>query len=409
MVAEILSIDELKKEKERLKALYQYNILDTEHEEAYDKIVDIASYICGTPISLITLIDSDRQWFKAKKGVEINGTSRDISFCNHAIHSDDLMEVQDLSRDERFTAHPLVTGEPGIRFYAGAPLKSPEGYKIGTLCVLDKEPRQLSDEQKQILETLAQQVVAQMELRKQHRQLQELNNGLIQELETKLEEQTKLLNLFTRFVPDEVVAKHLRGEGEEEVDDAEIKELTVLFCDIRGYMSVIENLPPRQVVQILQSYYSIMSDVISAYSGLVNQYVGDEIFATFGPPYSFPPYERNAVFCAMEMLEKLKDLNEVCMPYAQGKIKIGLGIHSGEAITGTLGSKNKIEFSITGDTVNTGKRIESLTQNQPNTILISEIVYDRVKEWVEVKPWEPIKVKGKSEPLQIFEVLGRRE
>jgi len=408
MISEVLTFDDLKKENERLKALYQYRVLDTEPEEAYDKIVEIASYICGTPISLITLLDSNRQWFKAKKGILQNETPRDLSFCNYAIKNDILLEVNDVSQDERFRNNPLVTKEPGIRFYAGAPLINSEGYKLGTLCVLDKEPRKLTAEQKQIMETLAQQVVAQMELRKQQRQLQELNNGLVKELEAKVEEQNKLLNLFTRFVPDEVVAKQLNGQGDV-VDDAEIKELTVLFCDIRGYMSVIENLPPREVVNILQSYYSIMSDVISTYSGLVNQYVGDEIFATFGPPYSFPPYERNAVFCALEMLKKLKDLNEACMPFAKGKIKIGLGIHSGEAVTGTLGSKNKIEFSITGDTVNTGKRIESLTQNQPNTILISDIVYTRVKEWVEVKPWEPIKVKGKTEPIQIYEVLGRKD
>jgi adenylate cyclase len=408
MSAEVLAFDDLKAEKERIKALRQYNILDTEPEEAFNRIVDIASYICGTPISLISLIDTNRQWLKAGRGVALGETAREVSFCHHAIKSDGVFEVQDATKDDRFLHNPFVNHAEGIRFYAGAPLINADGYKLGTLCVLDREPRQLTEEQKQILETLAEQVVAQMELRKQQRQLQDLNAGLLKELEEKVEEQSKLLNLFTRFVPDEVVEKHLKGHGDE-VDDAEIKELTVLFCDIRGYMNVIEDLPPREVVSILRSYYSIMSDVISSYSGLVNQYVGDEIFATFGPPYSFPPYERNAVFCALEMLEKLKDLNEECMPYAKGKIKIGLGVHAGEAVTGTLGSRNKIEFSITGDTVNTGKRIESLTQNQPNTILISEIVYERIKEWVEVKPWEPIKVKGKTEALQIYEVIGRKE
>jgi class 3 adenylate cyclase len=246
-----------------------------------------------------------------------------------------------------------------------------------------------------------------MELRKQQRELEELNTGLLRELEAKVEEQNKVITLFTRFVPDEVVQRHLKAPGEF-INDAELKELTVLFCDIRGYMSVIEHLAPAEVVHILSRYYSIMSDVIISYSGVVNQYVGDEIFATFGSPHSFPPFERNAVFCAMEMMEKLQLLNEELMQYAQGKIKIGIGIHSGEAFTGTLGSKNKVEFSITGDTVNTGKRIESLTQNQPNTILISIVVYEKVKEWVKVKRWKPMKVKGKSAPIKIYEVVGKK-
>jgi adenylate cyclase len=315
--------------------------------------------------------------------------------------------VQDVLEDERFSDNTFVTSSPGVRFYAGAPLISSDGYKIGTLCVLDKKPRQLTTEQKNILESLARQVVAQMELRKQQRKLEELNVGLLKELEEKIEEQSKLISVFNRFVPDEVVEKHLKAQGGV-VDDAELKELTVLFCDIRGYMSVIEHLAPREVVTILGAYYSIMSDIISKYSGVVNQYVGDEIFATFGPPYSFPPYERNAVFCAMEMMEKLKVLNDELMPYAKGNIKIGIGIHSGEAFTGTLGSKNKLEFSITGDTVNTGKRIESLTQDQPNTILISDVVYEKVKDWIEVKKWKRISVKGKTKPIKIYEVAGKK-
>jgi class 3 adenylate cyclase len=401
------TIADLNKERDRLAALYQYQVLDTEPEDAYDRIVNIASYISGSPISLITLIDEERQWFKANKGFGLSETSRDISFCNHAIENDNVMEVENALEDVRFQNNPLVTGDTEIRFYAGAPLVTPEGHRLGTLCVIDREPRQLTGEQKQILESLSQQVIAQMELSKKQRQLQQLNNGLLKELETKLDEQNRLLSIFTKFVPDEVVARHIKGHGKD-FDDAEIKELTVLFCDIRGYMSVIENLPPGQVVNILKSYYSIMSDVITKYSGLVNQYVGDEIFATFGPPYSFVPFEENAVLCALEMMSKLKKLNEECVPFAQGKIKIGIGIHAGLAVTGTLGSKNKIEFSITGDTVNTGKRIESLTQSHPNTILVSEIVYERVKEVVEVKPWSPIKIKGKTEPIMIYEVLSRK-
>lgn len=408
MQADVLSERDLKKEKDRLNALYRYDILDTNPEEAYDRIVEVASYICGTPVSLISLIDSDRQWFKANKGFNLPETSRDISFCNHAIQSSDLMEVADTFKDDRFTSNPLVTNDPNIRFYAGSPLITSDGYRLGTLCVIDNKPHTLDKKQKKCLEVLSQQVVSHMELQRHAKELQEINNKLLDELKVKLEEQNQVLQLFTRFVPDEVVAKHLQTSANV-VMDAESKQIVVLFCDIRGYTSIVENKTPTVAVEILSRYYSIMSDVISEFSGMVNQYVGDEIFATFGAPFSFPPYERNAVFCALEMMCKLKDLNKECEELANCEIKVGIGIHCGEVVTGTLGSKNKIEYSVTGDTVNTGKRIESLTQDHPNTILISEMMYTSVRDYIEVKEWTAMKVKGKKEPVQIFEVIGRKK
>ncbi len=402
-----LPFEELKKEKERIAALQRHNILDTEGEEEYDRIVKIASYICGTPISLISLVDTDRQWFKSKVGIEIQETSRDVSFCSHAIKQDGIMEINDATQDERFRDNPLVTEDPNIRFYAGTPLITSDGHKLGTLCVIDKVPRTLTDEQKECLDNLSRQVMDQMILRQQKRKLLDLNSNLIKDLEEKLEQQNKVLHLFIRFVPEEIVAKHLHADNTD-FDDAEARHMTIMFCDIRGYTSIVEHLKPQQAVAILRAYYSILSDVISTYSGMVNQYVGDEIFATFGSPFSPPDYERNAVLCALEMRDQLKKLNEECKIYTSVPIKVGIGIHSGEVITGTLGSKNKIEYSITGDAVNTGKRIETLTQGHPNTILISQPVYDKVKDIVDVKPWPSVPLKGKSEQMNVYQVLRKK-
>jgi GAF domain-containing protein len=151
-------------EAERVNALRGYAILDTAPEEGFDDLTHLASFICGTPIALISLVDEDRQWFKSKVGFEPSQTPREHAFCAHAIMSNELFVVTDASRDPRFAANPLVLGEPRIRFYAGAPLTDPDGHNLGTLCVLDRVPRQLNPEQVACLRTLGRQIMAQITL-----------------------------------------------------------------------------------------------------------------------------------------------------------------------------------------------------------------------------------------------------
>lgn len=161
------------KEQERIAALKEYQVLDTAAEADLDALAKLASTICQTPIALISLIDENRQWFKANKGLNAEETPRNISFCQHAIKGEDVYEVENATVNPIFARNPLVTGYPNIRFYAGAPLSTPSGYNIGTLCVIDTEPKILTDKQKESLRTLSKFVISQFELRKTKRQLEE--------------------------------------------------------------------------------------------------------------------------------------------------------------------------------------------------------------------------------------------
>lgn len=161
--------DLLNKDRESLRqtSLAKLQVLDTEPEDAFDSLVAIAAEICDSPISLLTLVDEHRQWFKANRGLEgVTETPRNVAFCNHAIDSDLILEINDATKDPRFASNPLVTGAPDIRFYAGAPLCLSDGSRVGTLCVIDRQPRVLDDRQRHLLSNLARIAVQSLEGRR---------------------------------------------------------------------------------------------------------------------------------------------------------------------------------------------------------------------------------------------------
>ena len=161
-------------EAERLRSLHSYGILDTDPESRYDDLTRIASSICDTPIALVSLVDGYRQWFKSRVGLEAQETPRDQAFCAHAIETpQQLFVIDDALQDPRFIDNPLVTGDPNIRFYAGAPIVNADQQAMGTLCVIDTKPRNLSDSQKEALAALARQVRDQLELGRSNNQLRQ--------------------------------------------------------------------------------------------------------------------------------------------------------------------------------------------------------------------------------------------
>lgn len=235
--------------------------------------------------------------------------------------------------------------------------------------------------------------------------LQSRNKSLLKELKQKVEEQEQILKLFIRYVPEQVVKKTLEN-SQQSVFDGELRNVAVLFCDIRGFTPLSEVLSPPEVVSFLNEYYQLMTEVVKQHNGSVIQFVGDEIFAAFGALELYPDNEANAVFCALKMMDALPKLNEKYKGRFETEIKIGIGINYGEVVAGNLGSEDRIRYSVTGDTVNTAKHIETITKDHPNSILVSDSTYQSVKELFNFKAWDPLFVKGKKEKILVYEVLG---
>ncbi|MCK4345876.1 MAG: response regulator [Bacteroidales bacterium] len=237
--------------------------------------------------------------------------------------------------------------------------------------------------------------------------LQVSNKELMTELKKKVEEQEQTLKLFIKYVPEQVIEKTLKN-NQGSIFEGELRNIAVLFCDIRGFTPMSEELSPKEVVSFLNDYYATMTGIVKQFNGSVNQLVGDEIFVTFGAPESYPDNEANAVFCGIKMMENLPRLNEKYQKKFEREIQMGIGINYGEVIAGNLGSEDRIRYSVTGDTVNTGKRIESITKEFPNSVLISDTIYQKTKDVVNAKAWEPLYVKGKKDKILVYEVLGRK-
>jgi signal transduction histidine kinase len=229
-------------EADRLAALYALGVLDSAPETDFDDIVALASTVCGVPMSLVSLIDTDRQWFKARVGTDLTETSRDLSFCAHAILGRDLLVVPDAQEDARFRDNPAVTADGGVRFYAGAPLVTTEGFGLGALCVVDSKPRRLGMEQLQALRALARQVTSQLELRRYAVALAN-TTARLQELERRKDDLAALVG--GELKPSlRLMDAYLEGLGRTGFHDREMADLIgrATAAHVRGLRELLGHL-----------------------------------------------------------------------------------------------------------------------------------------------------------------------
>jgi signal transduction histidine kinase/CheY-like chemotaxis protein len=257
----------------RLKVLYDYDVLDTDAEKIFDDLTQLAAQICDTPITIISLIDADRQWFKSTVGLDVEETSRDIAFCAHAIHQQKIFEVEDTLKDKRFFDNPLVTSKPNIRFYAGTPLISPNGHAIGTLCVIDNKPNKLTQVQRHALEVLGRSVISQMELRRSIKALKQANehkNEFLSNMSHELRTPLNAIIGFSRLMLDDIKRHKLPTKFSEyvgHIDYSGKRLLSVVNSVIdlnkieAGMMQVqIESVCIRELIKDLEGMLAIMAN-----------------------------------------------------------------------------------------------------------------------------------------------------
>ena len=340
-------------EMERLKALHSYHVLDTFAEKDFDDITNIAAELCQAPICLISLVDEDRQWFKSNHGIGVRETPRSVSFCGHAINiPNEAFEVVKASTDQRFEDNPLVISAPFIEYYYGVPLRTPEGYVLGTLCIIDHQERILTKRQKYCLEALAKQVVNLLEIRRKNNKINEL-----------------LANMFPLSKLREIAeVGTIHPLGYDDV--------TILFTDFKGFTNFSANFSPREVVKELHYLYSNFDSIVYFNQVEKIKTIGDAYMACAGIDTESDNPARDAIQAAIEIRDFMEDYKKECIHNGKLPLEVRIGLHSGPIVSGVVGIK-KYSFDIWGDAVNIAAHMENA--GEVGKINVSKTTYEKTK------------------------------
>jgi adenylate cyclase len=376
-------------EPERLTALRSLEILDSAPEIAYDEIAELAAQVCGCPVGYISFIDDNRRWLKARYGLspEITDAPREAAVCSTTICGAEILVVQDMTQDQRFDHAAMVVGHPHCRFYCGVPLITDEGYALGTLCVMDFEPRQLTFEQTEALRRLSRQVLTLLELR---RRLIE-HKRTIRQLELAREEVTtqkaRAEEPLDNLLPG-AVAEELKKYGK--VQPRYIRSATVLLADFQGFTLLAERAEPAALVGLLDEYFTAFDEIVARHGLEKIKTMGDAYMAVGGVPETGLRHPIDACLTALEMQATAARMKSRGDKMRLQPLELRVGIHTGPVISGVVGNR-PFTFDIWGHAVNVAAFMEA--HCQPGRINVSETVAGRAKALFELEPRGAVEAK----------------
>ena len=378
-------------ETERLRAIEDYDILGTPPEMAFDDITELAAQVAGTAFSLLTIITETAVWLKASHGVppDTPDMPRSAACCAHTLCQSDLLVVPNLDEDPRFKDFPLIATEPFLKFYAGMPLINPEGYALGTLCLYDLEPRDLSFEAGEAIRRLARQAVAQLELRRRLAQIEDAQKRLV-------EEKQRAEKLILNILPAGIAAE-LERDGR--VAPRHYPSATILLADFVGFTRFAEELAPRSLVDDLDRFFSGFDDIVDRCGLEKLKTIGDAYMAAGGLPEENKCHAADACLAALQLQDYVARANTQRERMRLAPWQLRIGVHTGSVMAGVVG-KRKFTYDVWGDAVNTAARLE--TASEAGRVNISEATFHHVKKFFEVSARGEIEVKNKGALAMYF-------
>lgn len=385
-------IDDREHENLRVEELLSYEIMGAPAEFAFDDIVDFATEITACPVAFVHFIDSEKQWAMAAANVprETSECQREDSICNVVIRQNDVVVIPDTLADDRFKDIGCVCDTPNIRFYMGAPLINTNGFALGTLCLVDFEPRQMDYEKVEAIKVLARQVVAHLELRKQVGLAAESRQRLKSALDTLQQEKEKSEKFLRNVLPPQIATEWLKHG---DVPPRYCQDVTVGFTDFVGFTQATSTAEPGRLVATLNEFFSRF-DELSSNLGLDRlKTIGDSYMFCCGVTQRQKAHAAYACLGALQFMRAVSEIND-------GRRKDGLdpwamrvGLHSGPVMAGVVG-ETRFSYDIWGDTVNVAARLEQASDT--NRINISEATHHRVKNFFDCTPRGEIEAKNKG-------------
>lgn len=344
-------------ETERLAALAMYRVLDTPPEFAHDALTELAAEICGVPVAMISLVDERRQWFKAKYGLPADFTEcpREMTVCSSTICANDQIYVPDLTKDDRFKALPVVTGQPFIRFYCGMPLINRDGFALGTLCVVDFQPHELTPSQREAVRRLSQQAMAQLELRRQLLDNGDLLKQVAEERRVAEAEQERSDALLRSIMP-RTIAEELRANGR--VQPRYHEHATILLADFKDFTRLTEGLDPARLVDQLNQNFARFDDIAAAHRLETLKTIGDAYLCVGGLPEPNRSHPVDACLAALAMQKFVADGNRQRERLRMPPWHLRIGVNTGSLVAGVVGTRH-LTYDVWGNTVNVAQRLEA--------------------------------------------------